>query len=375
MAIDFEAEGLLEGLEGEARDARLKLLEQLESDGAELDELKRAAKEGRLALLPVERELEGGGKRYTPEEVAEQSNLDPELLARVWRAMGMPDLEPGEKTLTEQDLAGAKAGARFIEAGIGEDRFLEATRVMSQAMSGVAATVSETFAEALLEPGDTEYDVGLRFAEASRELMPHVDEVVLHMQRVHLRQRARSAMVGQEQLAAGTLPGASEVCVCFADLVGFTKLGERLPAEELGGVAGRLAELAGDVAERPVRVVKTIGDAAMLVSEEADPLLDAALRLVDAGEEQEETFPQVHAGLDRGEALQRGGDWYGSPVNRASRITDFAKAGSVVASEGLREATEGDYRWSFAGKKRLKGVKGELVLFRARPPERGDGEA
>ena len=33
MAIDFEAEGLLEGVEGEAREARLELLTKLADDG------------------------------------------------------------------------------------------------------------------------------------------------------------------------------------------------------------------------------------------------------------------------------------------------------------------------------------------------------
>ena len=52
MAIDFEAEGLLDGLDGESRDARLRLLEQLERDGVSLDELRDAVNEGRLALVP-----------------------------------------------------------------------------------------------------------------------------------------------------------------------------------------------------------------------------------------------------------------------------------------------------------------------------------
>jgi class 3 adenylate cyclase len=54
--------------------------------------------------------------------------------------------------------------------------------------------------------------------------------------------------------------------VCFADLVGFTRLGGELEVQELGSVAGRLAGLAGDRAIPPVRLIKTLGDAVMLVS-------------------------------------------------------------------------------------------------------------
>ena len=39
---DFEGEGLLDGLTGRARDARLALLKDLEESGVPLEELKRA---------------------------------------------------------------------------------------------------------------------------------------------------------------------------------------------------------------------------------------------------------------------------------------------------------------------------------------------
>ena len=52
--IDFEAEGLLDGLEGEERESRLTLLRRLADDGCTLQELRSAVADGRLALLPVD---------------------------------------------------------------------------------------------------------------------------------------------------------------------------------------------------------------------------------------------------------------------------------------------------------------------------------
>ncbi|TMK75825.1 MAG: adenylate/guanylate cyclase domain-containing protein, partial [Actinobacteria bacterium] len=63
MAIDFEAEGLLKGTRGKAREARKELLEELAADGVSLEDLRRAVEDDRLALLPVERVLEGDGGR------------------------------------------------------------------------------------------------------------------------------------------------------------------------------------------------------------------------------------------------------------------------------------------------------------------------
>ena len=40
------------------------------------------------------------------------------------------------------------------------------------------------------------------------------------------------------------------MAICFADLVGFTRLGEEVPPEELGRLAVRLEALAADVVPR-----------------------------------------------------------------------------------------------------------------------------
>jgi adenylate cyclase len=186
----------------------------------------------------------------------------------------------------------------------------------------------------------------------------------------------RNDAIGRAEIAHGRILGATEVTVAFADLVGFTKLGEQIPAEELGAIARRLLELATEAVHPPVRLVKTIGDAAMLVSPDASALLDVALELVHLAEADSEDFPRLRVGLATGEALHRAGDWYGSPVNLASRVTSIALPGSVVATQATRDAaTEaaeaaGDdtrWRWSALPPRRIKGVNGTVHLFRARP--------
>ncbi len=72
-------------------------------------------------------------------------------------------------------------------------------------------------------------------------------------------------------------------------------------------------------------------------------------------------------GLSCGAALERAGDWYGSPVNQASRVTGVARANSVLTTESVREHVQDDWGWSYAGERRLKGV-GAARLFRVRRP-------
>jgi adenylate cyclase len=374
MAIDFEAEGLLDGVDDEReREARLDLLRQLEEEGVSLDELKQAVEEGRLALLPVERVLMGEGRRYTSEEIAKESGLEREFLDKAWRALGLALPGPDEPAYGEYDLEAAKQVKRFRDAGMPEDGLIEISRVMGHGMANLAASIASVFGEAFIEAGDTERDVGIRYAEASRELVPLLGSTLEHALRMHQREFVRQAAVFVEERATGRLVDAQDVTVCFADLVDFTKLGERIPPDELGAVAGKLGDLTAQVVEPPVRLVKTVGDGVMLVSSNSDRLLSAALDLVGAAETEGEGFPDLRAGVAHGPALTRSGDWYGRPVNLASRITDFARPRSVVAEKQVREQVDGDYNWSSAGKRKLKGIKGEVSLFRVRTKEAPKG--
>jgi adenylate cyclase len=195
------------------------------------------------------------------------------------------------------------------------------------------------------------------------------------MVRLHLRHMVRTEAISAAERAEGTLPGAREVTVCFADLVGFTRLGEEVAPDELGRVAQRLVELTGEHLRGEVRLVKAIGDAAMLVSPEPSGLLDVALDLVDAADAEGADFPQLRVGMASGAALSRAGDWYGRPVNLASRVTAIARPGSVLATREVRQAAGDAYRWSSAGARSLKGVDEPVRLYRVRRVRREDKDA
>lgn len=372
--IDFEAEGLLDGLEGSEREARLGLLEDLAADGVSPEELREAVQQNRLALLPVERVLSGEGPRYTPQEVSELSGVEVGLLQDLYRALGLPRVDPGEPGLDQHDLESARRLRRFREAGIADFDILDMSRVMGMASASIAEGAREVMRRTLVTPGDDERDIALRFAMSAQVLGPQIGNLLQYVLNRHLRDQIRRDVIAAGG-GFGPDSGGAEVCVCFADLVGFTKLGERLPGEELGRVAGRLAELASEAAEPPVRLIKLIGDAAMLVSPDAIGLIEAALALVASAEEEGEGFPQVRAGVAAGEAIGRGGDWYGRPVNLASRITGVARPGSVLASESAIEMAGNAFSYSFAGERRLRGIDAKVKLYRVRRKTGGEAES
>jgi adenylate cyclase len=369
MTIDFEAEGLLDDVEGEARAARLELLERLTDEGVPLEELREAVEGGRLVLLPVERALAGDGARYTPREVAEKAGLDLAILQRTSAAFGVPYPDPDERSVTEADLVAAKRIKAFYDAGLPEEGMMQVARTVGMATARIAEANRELVTRTLMQPGDTERDLALRFAAAAEHMLPLFEPTLSYAFRAHMLEQIRRDVIGATELAAGQPGTATDITVCFADLVGFTKLGEQVETEELGLIAGRLDELATSVAEPPVRLVKLIGDAAMLVSTDGAAMVEAGLRMVEAADEEGDEFPRLRAGIAHGSVHIQAGDYYGRPVNLASRLTAIAKPGSVLLDPATKAAAGDDFAYSYAGEKRLKGFDSRTKLFRARRPE------
>ena len=105
----------------------------------------------------------------------------------------------------------------------------------------------------------------------------------------------------------------------------------------------------------------------MLVSPDPAALLDTVFTLIDATEAQSD-FPRLKVGMAVGEAVSRAGDWFGSPVNLASRVTSVTRPGAVLLTETARNAVGDDPRfsWSDAGDRKFKGIENDVQLFRAR---------
>ena len=364
--IDFEAEGLLEGVEGAAREARLELLEELAADGCTLEELKGAVAAGRLTLLPVERALAGTGPRYTAREIAEQVGLELGVLQRFASALGVPYGDPDEPRGTDADLEAARMVKAFVDTGLPEDGLLGVARTIGMGTARIAEANRELIVRTLIRAGDNERDVARRFAAAADYMMPLVGPTVVYALQAHLIEQIRRDVIGATDLASGAVGGTVELTVCFADLVEFTRLGEEIDAEELGMVAGRLEEMASAVAEPPVRLVKTIGDEVMLVSSEPEPMVAAALSLIAAAEAEGQQFPWLRAGIAGGPTLPQSGDYYGRPVNLASRLTNVARPGSVVLDEATKDAAGEGFDYSYVGERRLKGLDYRVKIFRAR---------
>jgi adenylate cyclase len=367
--VDSDIDELLGDLEGNARAERAELIEWLFEQGITADEIRNAF----APMLLISRRVIGDDGTYmSAREISESYGVDLELLQRVQRAIGLSRVDdPDAAVHMRADGVAATYAQRFIEMGLNADNIVLVVRVLAEGLAHAAEVMRYSALASILRPGATELEIAKGSQALVTQIKPLLGPMIEDMLFMHLRHAMETEAVNASERAAGKpLAGARQVAVAFADLVGFTRLGEEVPPEELGQLANRLADLARDVAVPPVRFIKTIGDAVMFVCTDPAPLLDAVLKLVEITDGDND-FPRLRAGIASGSAVSRAGDWFGSPVNLASRVTAVARPGTVLAAESARDELGDDagFSWSFAGARHLKGIKDEVRLFRAR---RGD---
>jgi adenylate cyclase len=364
--FDVEASGLLDGLEGDARAERAELIPWLLERGITVDQIRAGFMP---ALLASRRILGDDGVYVSARQTSESTGIDLELLQRIQRAMGLPRVDdPDAAVLLRADAEAAAFAKQVLELGIDPEQVVQITRTLAEGLSRAAETMRFAALTSILDPSSTELEIAKNSEALLRKVAPMLGPMIHEMLRLQLRHLMETEAVSATERAEGQrMPGARLVSVAFADLVGFTSLGEMVSPEDLEQLAHRLADLARDVAVPPVRFIKTIGDEVMLVSPEPVPLLDAVLDLMDATDGDGD-IPRLRAGIATGMAVSRAGDWFGSSVNLASRVTGAARPGAVLVAESTRDAIADDERfsWSFAGARRLKGIKSDVKLFRAR---------
>src|SRR3954447_20485141 len=166
MGVDFAGEGLLDGLDGEERAARLELLERLEAEGATLDELRGAVADGLLVFLLAERLIDGP-PRHTPRDVAREAGVPLEKLEAMRRAHGLPVPDPDAVALTDLDVEAVRTLGAFRRAGVGDEQILRAIRVLGRGMAQGAETLRASGLELAPAPRSSEAEIARRFAERS----------------------------------------------------------------------------------------------------------------------------------------------------------------------------------------------------------------
>jgi len=295
----------------------------------------------------------------TGPQAAARAGLDYDVAKRFWRALGMPETSDDDVVYADGDVEALKTLRAIAEGGLPFDEQIRVTRLYGRGLAAIADAETRLFRERLVEPAIR------RGAPVEETLRPIVqwllDQSATLLDHAHRRHLA----IALDALSPEQSP-TERLAAGFADLVDFSRISDDLPGEELGDLVDRFEEIAVAVcADSGVRLVKVIGDAVMFVSPEPERALAAARGVVD-GAESEEVLPPARAGLDLGDVVAVGGDYFGRPVNVAARVTAFALPGTVVVSDGfLGGLPEDSVETSEIRSQRLKGV-GRVKLYKVR---------
>lgn len=128
-----------------------------------------------------------------------------------------------------------------------------------------------------------------------------------------------------------------DLAVLFADIAGSTSLYERIGNAAAFDAISRCLTMAATTAKgRGGRLVKTIGDEALLVFATADDAVEAAgeiQRRMAESNGGNELHLGFRIGLHCGPAIESSGDVFGDAVNVAARMVALAKRGQVILSQ------------------------------------------
>lgn len=301
--------------------------------------------------------------RYTSRDVWERAGLEEVFARRVFRALGLPEVGDEEIEFDDRDVAVARTVRLLLDQGYPQDEIVTVARTYGYSLSRIAFAQVRLFRRAFIDPlvsaGNSMEEVDKQLDDIVPSLLEVLDQQLQAIHRRHLaialQQIAPTAGAATETMAAG-----------FADLVNFSRLSNDLEGDDLEDLITRFETL---VVEKCVgagaQVVKVLGDAVMFVSPDPVAALDAALDVVQ-GTKTDPELPEARAGLDYGEVRPLGGDYFGRTINVASRLTGFARPGTVIASQALLDVLPDGFDVSHIGKARLKGV-GPIRAFKVRP--------
>ena len=365
-AAEFEALGLYDPEAPDAAD-RLALLEWLADRGLSIGQIAEAGAAGRLTAIAGELALRPG-PRLSMVEVAEGTDLTVEQIRQVSLTIGLPVEDAHERIYTPGDVEVFKLFSATTEL-FPESSLAQFVRVLGSSLARIADAAVSLFLADVETPITEAQEGELALARAQLEAIGALNLLTDHLEtlfRAHMELAIRRNTAAR---AEATSKVTVYVAVGFVDLVGFTPLSHRLPVRELHSIVDAFEGSAYDiVTSNRGRVVKLIGDEVMFVALEPGDACEIALALVDRFAEADSNVTP-RGGLAVGEILTRGGDYYGSVVNLASRIADLAVPNEILVTPDLRERAEkalAPLTFDAAGRRLLKGFDEPLELFAVR---------
>jgi adenylate cyclase len=286
--------------------------------------------------------------KYNLASLAHELGVDDTQIANYWLWLGVPARHPDEVVYTDADKDSLLQLFELAEAEQLDDASLGSlVRSVGQLAERLATWQFEAFIENTAKRDQVD-DTSARRAviDAFPKLTPMLLKQFEHAWRWAATDIIRRYIAQDGSAGAGSQSSQPlrSTTVGFADIVGFTSRIAALPPNELASYVQEFQQTAGDIVLAcGGRVVKTIGDAVMFLSDDLNEGAEIALALATPG--MAPGGSAVRVGMVRGRILARFGDVFGPSVNLAARLTELAKPDTVLINPGTAALLAGDEQY------------------------------
>ncbi len=363
------ADGIVPLRDGEwtpAALAQARIVARMRARGHDLEHVRRAAKQGRLAYGYLEDLFPGVEEsEHDLADAAAETGLEPELIRRIWAAAGFP--ADSLAHLNEDDLELLRSLGAVLDAGLPLVAFLQLVRVYGQALAHIADAEVKLFHlyvhEPMIRDGAPVLEIAEELSDLASELLPLSGPIMDAVHQRWLQHFLEMDAVGHLELVADDVElGRVRVAIAFADLAGYTRLTEEVGEQEALEVVERFVEQVTETLPDDARVIKTIGDEVMVVGTDTSALVDWAVGFQALATER----PLPRIGIHAGSVLYRDGDYYGRAVNLAARVGARATGGEVLVTPEVKATAGRHLSFHAIGDVKLKGFDVATELFLAR---------
>ena len=344
-----------------------RVVARMRERGHSLSDIKRATEEGRLAFGFLEELFPSDQQRVTIEQAARDTGIDVGLAERLVGGLG---LNAGAASMiSEDEVQLLRYVAAVLETGFPLVALLQLVRVYGQAMARIADAEVRLFHlyvhEPLLRSGSTGMETADQMRVISREVLPLAGPVLDQVHQRYLQHFVEQDVVGhmEDDLDGTSIDlGRVRVTIGFADLTGYTRLTEEEGELTALDAVERFVDAVQSTLPEDARVIKTIGDEAMIVGSDAANLTDWAVGF----QRLQGSRPLPRIAIHSGVALFRDGDYYGRDVNIASRVVARAAGGEVLVTRPVFEQAGANLEFERIGEVKLKGFNESTEIFLAR---------
>jgi adenylate cyclase len=365
------ARGLIPQYEGAWTPAAIgtaRVIARMRERGHSLVE--RATHEGRLAFGFLEDLFGPDPQTISVRDAARETGLDEALIVRLVSGLG---IRPGRvESISGDDLQMLRYVAAVLESGFPLVALLQLVRVYGQAMAQIADAEVRLFHlyvhEPLMQSGSTGVETAEQMHALSRDVLPLASPVLDQIHQRYLQHFVEQDVVGHMEADLGESSvdlGRMRVAIAFADLAGYTRLTEEEGELTAVDAVERFIEAVEVTLPDEARVIKTIGDEAMIVGPDPAALTDWAVGFQSLQTERPLPRIAIHYGV----ALYRDGDYYGREVNIASRVAARSAGGEVLVTRPVVEVAGPHLEFERIAEVTLKGFSESTEVFIARPKE------